>query len=69
MVEATSVTTKVDRMDVRPGGGWRFIQRDPEGHEFDRPAAHLTMVGEQQQRGGLDMGAKADSRHRGPTRG
>lgn len=28
------LTTKVDRMDVRPGGGWRFIQRDPEGHEF-----------------------------------
>jgi uncharacterized protein YndB with AHSA1/START domain len=28
------LTTTVDRMDVRPGGGWRFIQRDPGGNEF-----------------------------------
>ena len=28
------LTTTVDRMDVRPGGGWRFVQRDAEGNEF-----------------------------------
>lgn len=27
-------TTIVDVMDVRPGGAWRFIERDPEGNEF-----------------------------------
>ncbi len=27
------LTTKVDRMDFRRGGSWRFIQRDPQGKE------------------------------------
>ena len=27
-------TTIVDVMDVRPGGAWRFVQRDPEGKEY-----------------------------------
>lgn len=27
-------TTVVDQMDVRPGGAWRFVQRDPEGNEY-----------------------------------
>lgn len=27
-------TTIVDKMDVRVGGKWRFIQRNPEGEEF-----------------------------------
>ena len=27
-------TTMVDKMDVRPGGSWRFIQKDEEGNEF-----------------------------------
>jgi len=27
-------TTIVDTMDVRPGGMWRFISRDRDGHEF-----------------------------------
>jgi uncharacterized protein YndB with AHSA1/START domain len=27
-------TTIVEKMDVRPGGTWRFIQRDAEGNEF-----------------------------------
>ncbi len=27
------LTTTVERMDLRPGGSWRIIQRDPEGHE------------------------------------
>ncbi|HZU69686.1 MAG TPA: SRPBCC family protein [Ktedonobacteraceae bacterium] len=28
------LSTEVDRMDVRPGGQWRFINRDAEGHEY-----------------------------------
>lgn len=30
------LTTTVDRMDLRPGGGWRFVQRDADGtvHAF-----------------------------------
>ena len=28
------LTTEVDKMDVRSGGKWRFIQRDAEGHEY-----------------------------------
>lgn len=27
-------TTIIDRMDVRPGGIWRFVQRDAEGNEY-----------------------------------
>jgi uncharacterized protein YndB with AHSA1/START domain len=29
-----STTTIVDKMDVRPGGGWRYIQREPDGTEY-----------------------------------
>ena len=29
-----SFTTIVDKMDVRHGGVWRFIQRDPDAHEY-----------------------------------
>jgi len=28
------LSTVVDKMDVRPGGQWRFIQRDAEGNEY-----------------------------------
>ena len=28
------LTTVVDKMDVRPGGQWRFINRDAEGNEY-----------------------------------
>jgi len=28
------LTTMVDKMDVRPGGVWRFVQRGPDGHEY-----------------------------------
>jgi uncharacterized protein YndB with AHSA1/START domain len=28
------LTTIVDKMDVRPGGEWRFIQHDSEGKEY-----------------------------------
>ena len=27
-------TTKVDKMDVRPGGVWRFLHLDAEGNEY-----------------------------------
>ncbi len=27
-------TTEVDRMEVKPGGRWRFVNRDPDGNEF-----------------------------------
>src|SRR5437763_17093654 len=29
-----SLSTEVDKMDVRPGGQWRFINRDAEGNEY-----------------------------------
>jgi uncharacterized protein YndB with AHSA1/START domain len=29
-----SLTTTVDKMDVRPGGVWRYVQRDADGNEF-----------------------------------
>jgi len=28
------LTTTVDRMDARSGGGWRFVQRAPDGSEY-----------------------------------
>src|SRR5512142_1623111 len=28
------LTTTVDRMDVKPGGSWRFVQRDANGNEY-----------------------------------
>jgi uncharacterized protein YndB with AHSA1/START domain len=28
------LTTVVERMEVRPGGSWRYVQRDPAGNEF-----------------------------------
>jgi len=28
------LTTRVDRMDARSGGAWRFIQQDAEGNEY-----------------------------------
>jgi uncharacterized protein YndB with AHSA1/START domain len=29
-----SLSTQVDTMDVRPGGQWRFLNRDAEGNEY-----------------------------------
>ncbi|HZR41607.1 MAG TPA: SRPBCC family protein [Ktedonobacteraceae bacterium] len=28
------LSTEVDKMDVRPGGGWRFVHRDAKGNEY-----------------------------------
>ncbi len=27
-------TTRVDKMDVRPGGAWRYVSRDGDGNEY-----------------------------------
>jgi uncharacterized protein YndB with AHSA1/START domain len=27
-------TTRVDKMDVRPGGAWRYVSRDADGNEY-----------------------------------
>jgi uncharacterized protein YndB with AHSA1/START domain len=29
-----NLSTTVERMDVKPGGGWRFVQRDGDGNEY-----------------------------------
>ncbi len=29
-----NITTRVDKMDVRPGGQWRYIQHDQQGREY-----------------------------------
>ena len=29
-----STTTTVEKMDVRPGGVWRYVQHDPDGSEY-----------------------------------
>jgi len=34
------LTTTVDRMDVRPGGLWRFVQRDADGNEYAFHGVH-----------------------------
>jgi uncharacterized protein YndB with AHSA1/START domain len=28
------LTTVVEKMELHPGGGWRFVQRDSDGNEF-----------------------------------
>jgi uncharacterized protein YndB with AHSA1/START domain len=28
------LTTTIDKMDVKPGGAWRFVSRAPDGNEF-----------------------------------
>lgn len=28
------LTTNIDKMDVRQGGIWRFVQKDPQGNEY-----------------------------------
>lgn len=29
-----SLTNKIDKLELRPGGLWRFVQRDADGNEF-----------------------------------
>lgn len=28
------LTTEIDKLEARPGGQWRFVQRDPDGNEY-----------------------------------
>ena len=37
-------TTMVERMDVRPGGAWRFVCRDPQGNEYAFKGTYLEVV-------------------------
>jgi uncharacterized protein YndB with AHSA1/START domain len=37
-------TTTVDRMDVRLGGIWRFVQRGPDGNEYAFNGAYREIV-------------------------
>jgi uncharacterized protein YndB with AHSA1/START domain len=39
-----SLTTKVDKMDVRPDGVWRFVQRGPDGNEYAFNGAYREIV-------------------------
>src|SRR5262245_19944267 len=36
--------TRVDKMDVRPGGVWRFVQRGEDGVEFAFNGVHREVV-------------------------
>jgi uncharacterized protein YndB with AHSA1/START domain len=38
------LTTTVDKMDVRPGGLWRFIQRGPDGKEYAFRGEYIEIV-------------------------
>jgi uncharacterized protein YndB with AHSA1/START domain len=38
-------TTVVDKMDVRPGGAWRFIAREPDGRESAFRGEYREVVG------------------------
>jgi uncharacterized protein YndB with AHSA1/START domain len=29
-----NLITTIDKLDLKPGGAWRFVQRDPKGEEF-----------------------------------
>ena len=37
-------TTTVDKLDARPGGLWRFVQRDGKGNEFAFHGVHHDVV-------------------------
>jgi uncharacterized protein YndB with AHSA1/START domain len=38
------LTTRVDVMDVKPGGKWRFIQSTPDGKEFAFSGKYIEIV-------------------------
>ena len=39
-----NLTTTVDKMDVRPGGVWRFVQRMPNGSEYASKGVYREIV-------------------------
>ena len=36
-----NASVRVETMDVRPGGAWRFVQRSPDGREFAAGGRYL----------------------------
>jgi uncharacterized protein YndB with AHSA1/START domain/predicted enzyme related to lactoylglutathione lyase len=40
----SALITVVDQLDVRPGGTWRFIQRDAEGNEYAFRGVYHTVI-------------------------
>lgn len=36
--------TTVDKMDVRPGGAWRYLQRGPDGNEYGFNGVYRELV-------------------------
>jgi uncharacterized protein YndB with AHSA1/START domain len=38
------LTTTIDKMEARPGGLWRFVQRDQNGNEFAFHGVHHDIV-------------------------
>lgn len=43
-----SSTTIVDQMDVRVGGLWRYIQRDPQGNEYAFHGVYHSIIAPEQ---------------------
>ena len=39
-----SLTTPVDKMDMRPGGAWRFVQRNSSGKDYAFSGVHCEIV-------------------------
>jgi len=40
----SNLTTTVEKMEVKPGGVWRYVQRDPAGNEFAFNGAYHAVV-------------------------
>ena len=38
------LTTTVDKMELKPGGAWRFVQRDEEGNEYGFRGEYIEVV-------------------------
>lgn len=37
------LTTNIEKMEVRPGGIWRYVQKDPEGNEYGFHGVYHTL--------------------------
>ncbi|MFL5654957.1 MAG: SRPBCC domain-containing protein [Ktedonobacteraceae bacterium] len=42
--EPKNRTTPVDKMDVRPGGAWRIVQRDSSDKDYTFSGVHREIV-------------------------
>ena len=36
--------TSIEKLDVRPGGAWRFVQRDPQGNAYEFYGTYLEVT-------------------------